>query len=112
MDALQAAASPRKREILRVLWHGERTAGEVSRLCGDITFGAVSQHLSALEAAGLVERRAKGRFRYYRARKEAIGPLAQFLESMWASALAELKRHAELEESRRGPRPRSRRRKR
>lgn len=109
MDALQAVASPRKRQILQVLWQREQSAGDVCRAVGDITFGAVSQHLHGLAVAGLVEQRVEGRYRYYRARKDAVGPLAAFLESMWASALSELKQRAELEEARRGPRPRMRR---
>ena len=109
MDALQAVASPRKREILRLLWAGERSAGQVHRAMGDITFGAVSQHLRALESAGMVERREAGRFRYYAARKPAVGPLGRVLEEMWSSALSALAIRAELEEARRGPRPRTRR---
>jgi len=104
VDLLQAVASPRKREILRVLWDRERSAGDVCRAMGDVTFGAVSQHLRALEAAGFVERRAEGRFRYYRTRRRAVGAVASLLEAMWASALSELARRAELEEARRGPR--------
>jgi DNA-binding transcriptional ArsR family regulator len=109
VDALQAIASPRKRAILRVLWDGERSAGEVHRAMRDITFGAVSQHLRTLESAGMVERREQGRFRYYAARKSAVGSLAQVLEEMWSSALSALALRAELEEARRGPRPRARR---
>jgi len=109
VDLLQAAASPRKREILRVLWQRERSAGDVCRAMGDISFGAVSQHLAGLEGAGLIERRAEGRYRFYRARREAVEALAPYLESMWASALSRLARQAELEEARRGPRPRRKR---
>lgn len=107
MDALQAIASPRKREILRVLWSQERTAGDVHRALGDVTFGAVSQHLRSLQRAGLLTRRQEGRNCYYRAVPSAAGELAPFLEAMWSSALSELARRAELEEARRGPRPRS-----
>lgn len=109
-DVLQALAPPRRRQILRLVWRGERSAGDVHRAIGDVTFGAVSQHLRALEAADLVCARREGRHRYYRARKEVLGPLARWLESMWDDALQRLKLRAELEEARRGPRPSRRRR--
>jgi DNA-binding transcriptional ArsR family regulator len=103
--ALSAAASPRRREILRLVWREECTAGEIHRAMTDITFGAVSLQLKWLLRAGLVETRAESRFHYYRARREAFGAVGQMLESMWSDALSRLKLAAELEQSRRGPRP-------
>jgi DNA-binding transcriptional ArsR family regulator len=95
-------AEPRRREILRLVWHGERAAGEIHRAIGDVTFGAVSQHLRVLSEAGLVEVRRDGRHRYYRARRAALGPLRRALEQMWASALDDLAGLAESEDK--GPR--------
>jgi len=54
----------------------------------------------------LVEARAQRRNRFYRARREALGPVAEILERMWDDALWKLKLAAELEETRRGPKPR------
>ena len=108
---LAAIASPRRREILRLVWNQEQTAGAIHRAMSDVTFGAVSLQLRSLMEAGLVEARAEKRNRYYRARREAFGPVAQLLERMWDDALWKLKLAAELEETRRGPRPRPRRRK-
>jgi DNA-binding transcriptional ArsR family regulator len=105
---LAALASPRRREILRLVWHGERSAGAIHRAMPDVTFGAVSLQLKALADAGLVEARADRRHRYYRARKQALGTLGSMLERMWDDALWRLKLQAELEETRRGPRPRRR----
>jgi len=110
-DPLTALATPRRREILRLVWDGERAAGEIHRALGDVTFGAVSQHLRRLEEAGLVEVRAAGRGRYYRARREELGPVAAALEAMWDDALYRLRLHAELEAARRGPRAAASRRK-
>lgn len=76
----------------------------------DVTFGAISLQLKALTAAGLVECRRAQQFRYYRARRDALAPVADALELMWNDALWKLKLAAELEESRRGPRPQRRRR--
>jgi DNA-binding transcriptional ArsR family regulator len=102
---LHALATPRRREILRLAWDRERSAGEIRAAFADVTFGAVSQHLRVLADAGLVSVRAEGRRRLYSARKDALGPLRAWLESHWDSALYALKLRAELEEARRGPRP-------
>ena len=103
---MSALAAPRRREILRLVWDAERSAGEIHRALGDVTFGAVSQHLRVLEEAELVHVRAEGRSRLYRADKEALGPLRRWLEEMWNDSLYALKLRAELEEARRGPRRR------
>jgi len=108
---LQALASPRKREILRLIWHQELPAGAIHRAMPDVTFGAVSLQLKALLEAGLVEARAENRNRYYKARSEALGPMAQMLERMWDDALWKLKLTAELEQSRRGPKPQPKKKK-
>ena len=106
---LTALASPRRREILRLVWDEPRPAGEIHRAMPDVTFGAVSLHLQALARAGLVERAVDRRYRVYRARREALGPLAAELERMWEDALWRLKLQVELEQTRRGPRSRRRR---
>ena len=108
---LDAIASPRRREILRLVWREEQSAGAIHRAMPDVTFGAVSLQLRALMDAGLLEVRSEQRNRYYRARREAFGPVAEMLESMWDDALWKLKLAAELEESRRGPKPKRRRKK-
>jgi DNA-binding transcriptional ArsR family regulator len=101
--ALTAMASPRRREILRLVWRGERAAGDIHAAMPDVTFGAVSLQLRALAEAGLVEVRSEGRNRFYKARREAFGSVGRMLERMWADALWQLKLQAELEQSRRGP---------
>jgi DNA-binding transcriptional ArsR family regulator len=107
---LSTLASPRRREILRLLWEQDLTAGEVHQAMPDVTFGAVSLQLKVLLEAGLVECQADRQYRVYRVRREALGPVASMLEEMWTDALARLKLKAELEATRRGPRPRRRRR--
>jgi DNA-binding transcriptional ArsR family regulator len=109
---LDAIASPRRREILRLLWNEERSAGAIHLAMPDVTFGAVSLQLRRLVEAGLVEARAEQRNRYYRARREALGPAAEMLERMWDDALWKLKLAAELEETRRGPKAQNKRGKR
>jgi DNA-binding transcriptional ArsR family regulator len=106
---LGAIASPRRREILRLIWREEQTSGAIHRAMPDVTFGAVSLQLRSLLEAGLVDARLEQRNRFYRARREAFGPAAEILERMWDDALWKLKLAAELEQTRRGPKPRSRR---
>jgi DNA-binding transcriptional ArsR family regulator len=108
--AIAAIASPRRLEILRLTWNAERSAGEIHRAMPDVTFGAVSLQLKTLVDAGLLRARAEHKFRYYRAQQDALGPLRASLERMWDDALWRLKLAAELEHSRRGPRPRRKRR--
>jgi DNA-binding transcriptional ArsR family regulator len=87
------------------------TAGAIHQEMPDVTFGAVSLQLRALAEAGLVEARADSRNRLYRARREALGPMGAMLERMWDDALWRLKLEAELEQTRRGPRPSRKKRK-
>ncbi len=109
---LAAVASPRRREILRLVWDRERAAGDIHAEMPDVSFGAVSLQLRALAGAGLVTCRREHRHRFYRARQEALGPVGAALETMWEDALWRLKLHVELEQTRRGPKPARRRRKR
>jgi DNA-binding transcriptional ArsR family regulator len=101
-----ALASPRRREILRLVWKEELTAGAIHQAMPDVTFGAVSLQLRSLLEAGLLQTRARSRNRFYRARREALGTLGRMLEQMWDDKLWSLKLEAELEETRRGPRQR------
>ena len=102
---LAAIASPRRREILRLIWDEEKQAGAIASAMPDVTFGAVSLHLRALMEAGAVTVRTEGRCRYYSADHERLRHVSAALEGMWDDALWRLKLHAELEETRRGPAP-------
>src|SRR5215510_11162346 len=109
---LSVVASPRRREILRLLWDRDLTAGAIHEAMPDITFGGVSLQLKVLLEAGLVECQADRQFRVYRVRREALTAVAPMLEQMWTDALWRLKLKAELAETRRGPKPRRRSRQR
>jgi DNA-binding transcriptional ArsR family regulator len=105
VDAVQAVAEPRRREILRLCWDRERTAGDIAGHF-DVTFGAVSQHLAVLRDVGLVAVRREGTRRWYRADRQALGPLGPYLESLWVDQLDALATLAErAEHAERGDRP-------
>jgi DNA-binding transcriptional ArsR family regulator len=89
MDPVQIVTEPRRREILRLVWERELSAGEIAGHF-DRTFGAVSQHLAILRAAGFVSVRAEGNRRYYLADRQALGPLRAVLEAMWSTTLDRL----------------------
>ena len=101
---LASVASPRRQEILRLVWRGEQSAGAIHRAMPDVTFGAVSLQLRELTQSGLVAVRRDGRHRFYSANRDALAPVAAMLEEMWGDALWRLTLVAELEQSRRGPR--------
>ena len=102
---LAAIASPRRREILRLVWAREMAAGDIAAAMPDVTFGAVSLQLRSLQEAGLVVCRPDQKNRFYKARRGALGPVAKSLERMWDDALWRLKLAAQLDASRRGPMP-------
>jgi DNA-binding transcriptional ArsR family regulator len=93
-EALRAIAEPRRRKILQLVARDELAAGEIAAAF-DITRTAVSQHLTVLKNAGLLAERRDGTRRLYRARAEGLAGLREFLDGMWAGALAEGRRLAE-----------------
>src|ERR1051326_6720021 len=100
-SALRAIAEPRRRQILRLVRDDELSAGEIAEHF-DVTRPAVSQHLTVLKEAGLVDERRNGTRRLYRARPEGDADLKEFLEEFWYERLDALKREAEREEREHG----------
>ena len=98
--ALKAIAAPRRRAILRLVRDDELSAGEIASHFDDVTRPAVSQHLTLLKEAGLVDERRNGTRRLYRARPEGLAELREFLEEFWDARLEALKREAEQEQRR------------
>ena len=96
--ALKAIAAPHRRTILRLVSDEELSAGEIASHF-ELTRPAVSQHLSVLKEAGLVDERRNGTRRLYRARPEGLVDLKAFLDEFWGERLEALKREAEREES-------------
>ena len=106
VDGFQVIGDPTRREILRLVWDEERSAGDIADQF-PVTFGAVSQHLGVLRDAGFVSVRPEGNRRFYRADHGALGPLKAALEAMWASSLDRLVATVEADQAPRSRTPRS-----
>jgi DNA-binding transcriptional ArsR family regulator len=103
-EALDAISSPRRREILRLVWAQELAAGDIAASF-DVTWAAVSQNLRVLKEAGLVRERREGNHRLYRADRRALGPLERVLRQMWEDDLTRLRDLAEADHRPRRRRP-------
>jgi DNA-binding transcriptional ArsR family regulator len=99
-QALDAIGNPRRRQILRLVWDAERSAGDLAAV-SDVSWPAVSQNLRVLKNCGLVLERRDGTHRYYKADRQALAPLEAVLRQMWAGDLGRLKQLAEAEARRR-----------
>lgn len=98
--AIRALAEPHRRRILELVRDGELTAGEIASAF-DVTRPAVSQHLTVLRNAGLLQERRQGTKRLYRARPEGLEDVREFINTFWDGRLERLRLAAELEEGRR-----------
>jgi DNA-binding transcriptional ArsR family regulator len=98
-DPIAALSNPRRREILRLVWTAERSAGDIAKAF-DVSWPAVSQNLRVLKEAGLITERRVGTSRMYRADREALRPLESYLRGMWSRNVDRLRLLAEAEERR------------
>ena len=103
---LRALADPHRRQILRLVQHGELPAGQIAANF-TLTQQAVSQHLTVLKRAGLLAERREGARRLDPLRAESLQPLRDLLEESWPDALARLKQSVERSHPRTGGEDRS-----
>ncbi len=96
LDALYGAlADPTRRSIIERLGEGEATVAEL-REPFSMSAPAISKHLRVLETAGIVERRAAGRNRICRLRRERLLEARRWLHDQtdfWESTLDALGDH-------------------
>jgi len=91
-DVYQAISDPKRRRMLDLLSRQEHSVQELMPHF-DVTLGAISQHLKILLEGGLVARRKKGRFRYYRARAGGLKEVHEWTKQyrqFWESRLDRL----------------------
>ena len=92
-DLFRTLADPTRRAVFERLAGSEMTVSEL-KAGFEVSQPAISQHLSALRGAGLVEERRQGRNAYYRARPEGLAPLTDWVEryrSFWPERIEALK---------------------
>lgn len=90
----QALADPSRRAIFESLTPGEASVKDLTARF-DISQPAVSQHLAALKAAGLVKARREGRCVYYRVQPRGMKPLVDWIahyRAFWTEHVARLER--------------------
>lgn len=63
-NTLKALSDPTRREILNMLKEKSMSAGDISDKF-DISFAAISRHLSVLKEADLIRDKRDGKFIYY-----------------------------------------------
>src|SRR3954447_812239 len=84
---LAALADPTRREIFERLALRPLAVGELARGL-PVSRPAVSQHLKALEGAGLVTDRAEGTRRVYAVDPEGLVAIRNYFEQFWQLSLA------------------------
>jgi DNA-binding transcriptional ArsR family regulator len=97
---LAALADPHRRQVVDLLARGPRPAGELARELG-LPPPAMSRHLKALKASGLVDEthpEFDARVRIYALRPQPMIDLMRWLEDaerLWSEQLAAFKAHIE-----------------
>ncbi|TCJ31769.1 helix-turn-helix transcriptional regulator [Parafrankia sp. BMG5.11] len=100
--ALRALAHARRREMLRLVLGGERTATELAEAAG--TSGPdASRHLKVLREAGLLTVRAEKTTRLYQLDHARLREVRAILDEFWDDRLAALKATAETMAAERTP---------
>jgi DNA-binding transcriptional ArsR family regulator len=79
VDAFNAVAEPRRRQILDALAGGERPVNDLVERLG-LTQPQVSKHLRVLREVGLVQVRDEGRQRIYRVNGERLKPIHEWVK--------------------------------
>ena len=103
-DAFNAVAEPRRRDILRVLFGGERAVNDLVEALG-LSQPQVSKHLRVLREVGAVQVRDEGRQRLYRLNARALKPIYDWVkdyEHLWSErfdVLDDVLEHLKTEET-------------
>ena len=87
---LQVLSDPTRRQVFERLRAGPRSVGALARGL-PVSRPAVSQHLKALKAAGLVTHRSEGTRRVYYIDPHGLGELRRWLDGFWTDALESFK---------------------
>ena len=77
-DIFKALNDPVRREILKMLRHGDLTAGQIAEKF-NITAPSISHHLDKLKRAGLVSSEKQGQFVIYSLNATIIDEILNFI---------------------------------
>jgi DNA-binding transcriptional ArsR family regulator len=92
-DLFRTLADPTRRAVFERLGEGEMSVSDLHSGFS-VSQPAISQHLAALKAAGLVSERRAGRNAFYRLRPEGLTPLAGWVDryrTFWPERIGKLK---------------------
>jgi DNA-binding transcriptional ArsR family regulator len=92
--ALECLSDPTRRRVFEKLRAGPQSVGVLARGL-PVSRPAVSQHLKALKAAGLVTDKSEGTRRVYHIDPEGLGELRRWLDQFWDDALEAFKKEVE-----------------
>ena len=81
-DPFEALGDPNRREILRLLGHGDKAVTELADSM-PISRPAVSRHLRLLKQAGLVTEQAQGTRRIYHLQEQGLHVVHAYLNRVW-----------------------------
>ena len=102
--ALECLSDPTRRRVFERLRAGPQSVGVLARGL-PVSRPAVSQHLKALKAAGLVMDKSEGTRRVYHIDPEGLGELRRWLDQFWGDALESFKQEVEQSPTSRGKKP-------
>ena len=94
---IQALSNETRFKIVSLVRDGEMAAGTIAKRF-KLTRPAVSQHITLLRDAGLLDERRVGSKRLYVVKREGFDELAAFIEGFWHPRLRRLKQAAEAAE--------------
>ena len=92
-EIFKTLGDPTRRAVFERLATREMSVSELTTGFS-VSQPAISQHLAALRAAGLVCERREGRFAYYRADPEGLAPLMDWIgryRAFWPERIERLK---------------------
>jgi len=90
---MKSLADPTRRAVFEAIARQEEVAAGALAEAAAVSQPAVSQHLRALKAAGLVSERKAGRHVYYRAEPGGLSPVVHwmsFYSGFWRDRFANL----------------------
>jgi DNA-binding transcriptional ArsR family regulator len=100
-ELLSAFSHPTRQAIVDLLRQRPLSVGELANKL-PVTRPAVSQHLQALKAAGLVQEERRGTRHYFHLDPKSLAELRAHIESMWRDALAAFSDFANKESAKNG----------